>query len=209
MIRPDPRRALIVIDVQNEYVTGRLRIEHPPVQASLERIGEAIDAAHAAGVPVVLVQNAAPENAPLFAHGSDGHRLHAVVASRPYDLLVHKTLPSAFTDTGLAAWLAGRHIDTLAVAGYMTHNCDAATIMEAMHRGFHVEFLDDAAGSVSYRNEAGFASAQDIHHAFRVVLHSRFAAVVSTAEWVAAIARGERLERSTIFASHAASLAIA
>ena len=28
-----PRRALIVIDVQNEYVDGRLLIRHPPVEA--------------------------------------------------------------------------------------------------------------------------------------------------------------------------------
>ena len=205
MTRPDLRRALIVIDVQNEYVTGKLRIEHPPVQSSLARIGKAIDAAQAAAVPVVVVQNVAPESAPLFARGSDGHRLHAVVASRPHDLLVHKSLPSAFAETDLAAWLAERRIDTVTVVGYMTHNCDAATIVDAVHRGLAVEFLDDAAGSVSYRNAAGFADAQDIHRVFSVVLHSRFAAVVSTADWIAAIRRGERIERSTIFASHQAA----
>lgn len=43
-----PRRALIVIDVQNEYVTGALRIEYPPVEESLGNIGMAMDAAHAA-----------------------------------------------------------------------------------------------------------------------------------------------------------------
>ncbi|MBH9687194.1 cysteine hydrolase, partial [Burkholderia cepacia] len=32
---PAARRALIVIDVQNEYVTGNLPIEYPPLDVSL------------------------------------------------------------------------------------------------------------------------------------------------------------------------------
>ena len=41
--------ALIVIDVQNEYVTGNLPIAFPPVDGSLKTISAAIDAAIAAG----------------------------------------------------------------------------------------------------------------------------------------------------------------
>ena len=77
-----PRRALIVIDVQNEYVSGDLPIEYPEVQSSLANIGRAMDAARAAGVPVVVVQNFAPGGSPIFARGSDGAELHPVVASR-------------------------------------------------------------------------------------------------------------------------------
>jgi len=204
-----PRRALVVIDVQNEYVSGNLRIEHPPVHTSLERIGQAIDAARAAAVPVVLVQQTAPAEAPLFARGSEGHALHPVVAGRHHDHLVHKTLPSAFTETDLEAWLRERDIHTVSVAGYMTHNCDASTIVDAVHRGFTVEFLADASGSVPYRNAAGFASAEDIHRVFSVVLHSRFAAVVTTARWIAALREGVALERSSIATSNQAALATA
>ena len=200
-----PRRALIVIDVQNEYVTGDLRIEHPPVHGSLQQIGRAIDAAQAAGVPVVVVQNDAPATAPLFALGSDGHALHPVVATRRHDHLVHKTLPGAFAETDLGAWLAERGIDTVTVAGYMTHNCDASTIIDAVHRGFGVEFLVDASGSVPYRNAAGFASAEDIHRVFSVVLHARFAAVVTTARWIEALRDSTPLPRGSIAASHRAA----
>ena len=49
------KRALVVIDVQNEYVTGGLLIEYPPVQDSLRRIGLAMEAAHQAGIPVIVV----------------------------------------------------------------------------------------------------------------------------------------------------------
>jgi nicotinamidase-related amidase len=197
-----PRRALIVIDVQNEYVTGNLPIEYPDVHSSLANIGRAIDAARTAGVPVVIVQNFAPATSPLFARGSAAAELHPVVASRERDHYVEKSLPSAFTGTDLADWLAARQIDTVTVVGYMTHNCDASTINHAVHAGLAVEFLHDATGSVPYENSAGFASAEDIHRVFSVVLHSRFAAVASTDEWLAAVSSGVPLERGNIYASN-------
>jgi nicotinamidase-related amidase len=201
-----PRRALIVIDVQNEYVSGRLRIEHPPVDTSLAHIGRAIDAARAANIPVIVVQNHAPEGAPLFARGSHGWQLHAVVASRPHDHRVEKTLPSAFAQTDLADWLARHAIDTLTVAGYMSHNCDASTIVDAVHRGLTCEFLVDATGAVPYANDAGAATAEEIHRIFSVVLHSRFAAVVSTDAWIEAAQAQLPLPRGNIFASNQAAI---
>ncbi|HEX3638002.1 MAG TPA: cysteine hydrolase family protein [Paraburkholderia sp.] len=197
-----PRRALIVIDVQNEYVTGDLPIEYPDVQTSLANIGRAMDAARTAGVPVVVVQNFAPATSLLFARGSVGAELHPVVGSRPHDHYVEKSLPSAYAGTDLGAWLAAREIDTLTVIGYMTHNCDASTVFHALHDGLAVEFLADATGSVPYENSAGFASAQDIHRVFSVVLQSRFAAVASTEQWIAAVKSGAPLERSNIYASN-------
>ncbi|MEC5404958.1 cysteine hydrolase family protein [Paraburkholderia sp. MPAMCS5] len=197
-----PRRALIVIDVQNEYVSGDLPIEYPDVQGSLVNIGRAMDAARAADVPVVVVQNFAPATSPLFARGSAAAELHPVVASREHDHYVEKSLPSAFAGTDLADWLNARQIDTLTVVGYMTHNCDASTVIHAVHAGLAVEFLHDATGSVPYENSAGFASAEDIHRVFSVVLQSRFAAVASTKEWLAAVKDGVPLERGNIYASN-------
>ena len=138
-----PKRALLVIDVQNEYVSGNLRIEFPAIQSSLERIGAAMDAAHAAGIPIVVVQHLAPADSPLFAHGSRQAELHEVVASRPYQHKVEKQLASSFVGTGLADWLRERDIDTLAVVGYMTQHCDDSTIRQAIHEGWQVEYLQD------------------------------------------------------------------
>ena len=53
-----PKRALIVIDVQNEYFDGALPISDPPTDTSLANIGRAMDAAAAADVPVIVVQHA-------------------------------------------------------------------------------------------------------------------------------------------------------
>lgn len=195
------RRALIVIDVQNEYVSGNLPIEYPPVQESLRNIGLAIDAAHAADIPVVVVQHDAPEQSPIFAKGSAGWQLHPTVAERAASHHINKSLASAFTGTGLADWLAARGIDTLTVVGYMTHNCNAATIYEAAHSGLQVEFLADAGGSPSYENAAGKASAEEIHRVYSTVFHSSFAAVTSTEAWIAAVREGKALERDNVYLS--------
>lgn len=204
---PSPRRALAVIDVQNEYFSGRLKIEYPDPDRSIANIVAAMQAAHAEKIPIVVVQNWAPAGAPIFARGSHGWELHPAVSAHPRDLLVEKTLPSALTETGLPAWLRERGIDTLAIAGYMTHNCDAATAIEAVHQGFAVELLSDATGSLPYSNAAGSATAEEIHRAFTVVMHSRFGWTGPTSDWIAAVRDGRPLQRGTIFESNQAALA--
>ena len=179
-----PQRALLVIDVQNAYVTGGLLIEYPPVAQSLPNVGRSMDAAREAGVPIVVVQHNG------FGKGSDGWKLHPVVADRARDHHIEKPKASVFTDTDLASWLDRRSIDTLSIVGYMTHNCNAATIFEAHHLGLNVEFLSDATGSLPYANRAGSASAEEIHRVFSVVFESNFAAVLTTDEWLQAIATG-------------------
>lgn len=196
-----PRRAVIVIDVQNEYFTGNLPIEYPPSSQSLPRIARIMDAATAAGVPVVVIQQDSPTDGPAFAVGSDGWQLHAEVARRHRDALFHKPLPSAFSDTGLGEWLERHAIDTVTVVGYMTHNCDDTTIKHAVDRGLDVEFVHDASGAVSYANRAGYASAEEIHRVFSVVQQSRFAAVLGTDEWLQALSSGERPVRDNILDS--------
>ncbi len=200
-----PRRALLVIDVQNEYFTGNLLIDYPPVEQSLPNIGRAMDAARAAGIPVVVAQHSEPTTSPLFAKGSPSWELNEVVASRPRDHYVEKTWPSVFTGTDFGEWLEKNKIDTLTVIGYMTHNCDASTIFEATHRGLQVEFLQDATGALAYANTAGNATAEEIHRVFSVVFHTRFAAVASTDEWVTAAKAGRPLPMGNIPASYAAA----
>ncbi|MFZ6656425.1 cysteine hydrolase family protein [Undibacterium sp. TJN19] len=199
-----PRRALIVIDVQNEYFTGNMLIEYPDPQVSLANIARAMDAATAAGIPVLQVQHSAPENSPIFARGSKTWELHPVVQSRPYDHKIEKSMASVFTGTDAAAWLKDNDIDTISVIGYMTHNCNASTIYEAAHNGYEVEVLSDATGSLPYSNAAGYASAEEIHRAYSVVFHSNFAAVTTTDNWLAAVQAGEAISKSNVLESHLA-----
>lgn len=200
-------RALVVIDAQNEYFGGRLPIEYPPANETLPNIARAMDAAHAAGVPVVVVQHAAPAESPVFARDTQPWRLHDEIASRPYEHRIEKGMPSAFAGTDLADWIARNGIDTLAVAGYMSQHCDASTIYHAYHAGLQVEFLRDASGTLSMENAAGRASAEEIHRVYGVVFQSGFAAVLSTAEWIDALRTGASPERDNPYVSNQRALA--
>ncbi len=204
-----PKRALIVIDVQNEYFSGKLRIEYPDVRVTLPNICRAMDAASAAGIPVVVVQHLFPAGAPVFARGSEGAELHPEIARRPQDLRIEKCVASALTGTPLAAWLKARGIDTLSIVGYMTHNCDDSTARQAHHEGWKVELLHDASGSLPYRNAIGAATAEEIHRVFTVVMHTGFAAVASTDAWLAAVQRGEVLQPDNVFLSNQRALTAA
>lgn len=197
-----PRRALIVIDVQNEYFDGDMPITHPPVEASLPNIVRAMEAARAHGIPVITVQHDAPADSPIFAKGSHGWRLHPDIAAERADHHIHKSLASVFAGTGLREWLAAREIDTVTIAGYMTHNCNASTILEAAHNGLQVEYLADASGSLPYENAAGKASAEEIHRVFSVVFHTGFAAVTTTGTWIGAVADRAAPGRDNIYASN-------
>lgn len=194
-------RALIVVDVQNEYVSGALRITYPALSESLANIAAAMDAAAALEIPIVVVQQVAPETSPIFAKGSPGSFLHEVVAGRPHDHLVEKQMPSAFVGTDLAQWLDERDVDTVVIAGFMTQNCDESTARDALHRGLSVEFLSDATGTLAMANQAGTISAEQLHRAVLIVLQSRFAAVCTTREWVDAVRDHGALARSSVYAS--------
>lgn len=198
-----PRRALVVIDVQNEYFAGGgLPIAYPPTEDTLPNVTRAMDAARAAGVPVVVVRHHAPQGAPLFQADTRQGQLHPEVARRPNDLLLTKANPSVFAGTGFGDWVKRHGIDTLAIAGYMTHNCDASTVFEAAQRGLAVEFLADASGALPYANAAGRASAEEIHRVFSVVFHSNFAAVASTQAWIEALHAGQALQKDNVLASN-------
>ena len=74
-------RALLVIDVQNEYFTGALPITHPA--GHLDRILEVMDAAEGK-IPTIVIQHHFPQpEKPFFQKGSYGWELHPEVARRP------------------------------------------------------------------------------------------------------------------------------
>jgi maleamate amidohydrolase len=64
----------------------------------------------------------------------------------PGELVVRKTLPSAFFGTDLAAWLTFRGVQTLLVAGAVTSGCVRASVLDAMNHGFRPLVVSDCVG---------------------------------------------------------------
>lgn len=197
---PEPRRALIVVDVQNDYFAGPLSIQYPPREDSLANITRAMDEARDSGIPILTVQHIFPADAPVFAEGSEGARLHPDVARRADQVTenVTKQFASVFAADGVTDWLRERGVDTLTLVGYMTNNCILGTAAGAEPLGFAVEVLADATGAIHLANEAGSIPARQVHETLLALLHSNWAAVASTEAWTNAVASGATLPTSDL-----------
>ncbi|WBQ06934.1 isochorismatase family protein [Kribbella sp. CA-293567] len=200
-----PRRALIVIDAQQEYFDGLLPIQYPDRNESVVHIRAAIDAAEQAGTPVVLVQHELPAEAPVFASGSATWRNHPEVAYHEERVAkrISKQFSSVFADTDLESWLRDQSVDTITLVGYMTNNCVIASAAAAEPLGFTVEVLSDATGAIDLANDAGSAPARQVHDTLMTLLHSNWAAVTDTSTWTAALQSGEALSKGNLVTSAA------
>lgn len=176
------KRALLVIDVQNEYFTGLLPVTYPP--ESMQNILDVMKTAKETNIPIVMVQHTATaKNAKAFVKETHGWELHDSLKDIDVSHYVEKTFPSSFVGTDLEAWLHKNAIDTVVISGYMTQHCCDTTARYAHHLGFNVEFLSDATGTLDFENKAGKVTAQELHRATLVEQQFRFSDVISTKEW--------------------------
>lgn len=93
------------------------------------------------------------------------------------ELVVRKTVPSAFFGTGLAAWLTQHGVRTLLVAGSVTSGCVRASVVDAMCHGFRPLVLEDCVGD----------RALGPHEANLFDMRQKYAAVMKRDEALAAI----------------------
>jgi len=184
----DPQKtALLVIDVQNEYFDGKWPI--PEGLAALERIEQVIETSQRAGATVVYIQHAVttPDSG-IFVPGSHGFALHPRLHPRTDDPRIVKHYPGSFTRTALEPTLRQRNIDTIVIAGYMTHMCCDTTAREGFQRDFRVLFLNDATATRDGQHATlGRIDHQELHRATLITQASMFAQVLATSEFVAQV----------------------
>ncbi|WP_183293456.1 N-carbamoylsarcosine amidohydrolase [Cupriavidus alkaliphilus] len=101
----------------------------------------------------------------------------AELAPQPGELVVRKSVPSAFFGTSLAAWLTQRGVRTLVVAGAVTSGCVRASVVDAMQYGFRPLVLSDCVGD----------RALGPHEANLFDMAQKYATVATRAEGLAAI----------------------
>lgn len=177
------KRALVVIDVQKEYFDGALPITGR--DESLARICSLMDAAGKVGIPRIVVQHTMlTADLPIFQRGSAAWDLHPDIAARPSELTIEKNLPGSFTGTGLEQWLRANGVETVVVSGYMTHMCCDTTARQAVHRGFKVEFLSDATGTLPLDNAGGKVTAEELQRSILCAQQHLLSEVISTRDWL-------------------------
>jgi nicotinamidase-related amidase len=158
-------RALVVIDVQQEYFAPLGRIVLPDAPAALRRIARALDWARGERVPIVhIVHESRKANATTFAPGSPALEIHPEARPKAGEPVMRKHLPGAFTGTALEGFLRERGVDRVVIAGFMTQMCVDTTARQAAHLGFGVSVLADATAAMAVKGpDGGVIPADQVH----------------------------------------------
>lgn len=173
--------ALLVIDFQNEYYTGKLKI--PDGATALANAQQLVRMADDNGMQVIHVQHVNPAGAPVFAEGSDGVELVAGMRPAAAHTLLKKNTVSVFASTDLEAQLKARGIKTVIVSGLMTHACVAAAAREASPLGYEVIVPSDAVAtrSIQAYDGKGIVTADVLHRSALTEISDAFGSVMLTA----------------------------
>lgn len=175
-------RALVIIDIQNDYFPGGAFPLHEP-EAAAARAAELLAAFREAGEPVLHVQHVwdAPD-AEFMVPGTDGVEIHAAVAPAEGEPVIQKAQPNAFLGTDLERRLRDGGLDELVVAGMMTSMCVDATVRAAADLGFTVTVAADACAAPPLAFGGVDVDAPAVHAAFLAALADSYATVVPAAE---------------------------
>ncbi|MFI9270875.1 cysteine hydrolase family protein [Kitasatospora sp. NPDC052896] len=183
------RSALLVMDVQQGIVN------RVPDDGYLPRLGRAIDAARAAGLPVIHVvigfRAGHPEVSPrnkafgglaqggAFAEGDPNARIHPDVTPAPGELVVTKKRVSAFAGSDLDMVLRAGGIDSLVLTGIATSGVVLSTLRQAADLDFGLTVLADGCLDAD----------PEVHRVLTEKVFPRQAEVVTIDEWITAVGK--------------------
>jgi nicotinamidase/pyrazinamidase len=156
----DPRTALVVVDVQNDFADPDGSLYVRDSAAAIKAVNEAVEAAKAADATVVYTQDWHPPDTPHFAKDGGTWPVHCVAGTWGAELHPDLTVDgervrkgtggedgySGFTmadpetrttsSTGLAELLRERGVERVVVVGLATDYCVKATALDAVGLGF-------------------------------------------------------------------------
>jgi len=138
--------ALVVIDVQRGIMDdpGQTREKevHQAFGETVLRIHSLLDRARQARIPVIYVQHDGGPGHRLEP-GTPGWPIHAEIAPRPEEPVIHKRACDAFFETSLQEELAARNVKQLVIAGCMTQYCIDTSVRRAVSAGYDVLLASD------------------------------------------------------------------
>lgn len=178
---PAGKTALLVIDFQNEYFTGKMPI--PDGAAALANTRELIDFADDHHMPVFHIQHVAPAGSAVFAEGGETVKFHPNMQPRAQDVVLQKTTVSVFGSTDLDKRLKSAGIENLIISGLMTHACVAGAARDAAPLGYNVLVASDASATRAITRVSGEAIDKDaLHKAALAEVEDTFGDVMTTAQ---------------------------
>lgn len=185
------RTALIVVDIQNDYLPGGAW-PLVDVEAAARQAARLLADARAAGDLVVHIRHEfLTDEAPFFRPGSYGAQLHSSVANLPGEQVVLKNYINSFRETDLKLILDANATEQLVVCGNMSHMCIDAITRAAVDYGYPVTVIHDACASRDLEFNGVTVPARLAHAAFMSALSFAYATMQSTDEHLASRAPAE------------------
>ena len=153
----DPKAtALIVVDMQNDFVDPRGTLCVPGARSTVPVIARLLQLARGHGMPVVYTQDWHRSDDPEFslwgAHavaGSWGAEIVPELAPAPDDVVVRKLRYDAFYGTALEHELRQRRVEAVLVAGTVSNICVLHTAGSAALRWWRVIIPVDAVSALT------------------------------------------------------------
>jgi nicotinamidase-related amidase len=183
----EPSRALLIVDIQNDYFPGG-RMELEGSDAAAVRAAGLLAAFRERRWPVFHVQHVSMRpGSTYFLAGTDGVEIHPSVAPERDEPVVEKHFPNSFRETRLGELLRERGVEELVIAGMMTHMCIDATTRAACDLGFTCFVAHDACATRSLAFGDVRVPAAHVHCSFLSALNGTYATVLAAAELAKAL----------------------
>ncbi|HYE69230.1 MAG TPA: cysteine hydrolase family protein [Anaerovoracaceae bacterium] len=176
-------RALILIDIQNDYFKGGKNELYMPEHAATNA-SRVLEYFRNKGLPVYHVQHInIREGATFFLPDSSGVEIHACVKPYQGEKIFIKHVPNSFFNTGLADELKAKQIDHLTVCGMMSHMCIDTSVRAAKDMGFSMAVLEDACTTKDLIWDNSVIPASMVHNTIMASLQGIFAQVLTVDEF--------------------------
>jgi len=170
-------KALIVIDLQNDYFKGG-KMELVNSKLALKEANIAIKIAREKGYKIYFIQHiATKKDASFFLPNSYGAELHENLDIQN-DTIIQKHYPNSFRETTLKDELDKHNIKELVICGAMTHMCIDTTVRAAFGLGYKIELLANACATKDLSFNGKKVLAKDVQNAFLSALDGTFCDVI-------------------------------
>ena len=146
------KKALLVIDLQNDYFPGGA-FPLWNTDQTLENVLKAIEKAKRSDIPVIHIQHVADSKvgiAPFFNEGTEGVAIKSEVLNAAFDsAIVIKHYADSFHKTNLEEVLTALGAEQLLICGMMTQNCVTHTAISKSAEKYAVTVIPECCTTVS------------------------------------------------------------
>ncbi|MGB5867825.1 MAG: cysteine hydrolase family protein [Arcobacteraceae bacterium] len=171
------KKALIVIDLQNDYLPGG-KMELVNTTEVLENTNKLIQYARTQKYKIYFIKHISTKNgATFFLPHTKGVELSDKLDIQN-DLVIEKNFPNSFRDTILENELQKENIQDLVICGAMTHMCIDTTVRAAFDLGYNCTLVSDCCATKDLKFKEKIIKSADVQNSYLSALDGTFCSVL-------------------------------